>query len=115
MELASIVNSVFFPVEHKIEKWLGETEVKSFYDYKFNGDPFFARMCTRDEIDNIPSLKEDSASFSWYTVFSYVKLDSHEEVIKKNPTYYHFVREDFFKIIDKIVFDNLKEYKRKNS
>ncbi len=83
IELANIVNSVFFPVEHNIEKWLQETEVRSFYDYQFNGDPFFARMCTRDEIDNILTLKEESASFSRYAVFSHLKFDSYEEVVKK--------------------------------
>ena len=60
IELANIVNSVFFPEKLNIQRWLEETEVKSFYEYDFKGDPFFKRICTKGEIDNIPSLDKIS-------------------------------------------------------
>src|SRR5688500_4235626 len=112
MELTNIVNSVFFPEKFNIQRWLEKMEVKSFYEYQFNGDPFFKRFCTREEIDNIPSLDKSSNNLPRYTFFSYLKSNSYEETIKKAQAFYHFAQKKFYNTLDKIIFDRLKEYKR---
>lgn len=111
----NIVNSVFFPSGSNINTWLEETEVKSFYDYQFRGDPFFNRICTRDEIDCIPSLNTISGDVDRYSFFSCLKCDSYEEAIEKTPGFYHFTQKDFHKRIDKIILESLNEYKRETS
>ena len=88
IELANIVNSVFFPEKLNIQRWLEETEVKSFYEYDFKGDPFFKRICTKGEIDNIPSLDKISNILSKYTIFSFVKSDNYEEAVENTQRFY---------------------------
>ena len=115
IELANIVNSVFFPEKLNIQRWLEETEVKSFYEYDFKGDPFFKRICTKGEIDNIPSLDKISNILSKYTIFSFVKSDNYEEAVENTQGFYHLVQKDFYKTLDNIVFDRLKDYKRRGA
>ena len=111
-EYSSLVNSVFFPVILNIQKWLEETEVRSFYEYEYSGNFFVNRFCTRDEIDNIPFLSPTSSGLSKYTIFSNLKCRSLEEARHKTPTNYYCVQKDFYSTIDKIIFNRLKHFKR---
>jgi hypothetical protein len=108
------VDSVFFPSNSNIQERLEWTEVKSFYEYTFKGEAFINRICTRDEIDNI-SLLGISSNISRYTIFSYLTCNTYEDPTKKFPLFYHLVQKDFYKIIDKLIFDRLIDYKRETS
>jgi hypothetical protein len=109
-----VVDSVFFPSNSNIQERLEWTEVRSFYEYTFKGEAFINRICTRNEIDNIP-LVGISGNISRYTIFSYLACNTYEEAAKKFPLFYHLVQKDFYKIIDRLIFDRLIDYKREAS
>ena len=108
---ANLVNLVFFPLSKSIEEWLKEMDVESFYEYGFKGNSFINRIGTREEVDEIPFLKNTYTSFDRYTFFSNFKANSYQEAQQKFPSAYHFVRKDFLKKLDKIILDKLKDYK----
>lgn len=108
----NVVNSLFFPSTCDIETWVLETKVKSFRQHWYLGERFVNRFCTREELDNVSFLGGVFEEFERYSLFAYIKCDSYEEAKKRNPGYYHLIREGFYDRMDKIILSALHEYRK---
>ena len=113
VEFANVVDLIFFPSHSNIREWLEWTKVKSFHEYEYRGDPYVNRICTRDEIDNIPPLRILN-NISPHTIFSCLKYGTYEEAAKVFPTFYHFMKKDFDRKIDKLILDRLPDFKKES-
>jgi hypothetical protein len=109
---ASIINSLFFPDNHiTIQSWLKEIEMESFGVCRYTGIAHIHRFCTREELECL-TIPEIEFSFDRYTIFSFLETDSWELASEKASSFYHFVKHDFYTVLDGLIFERLQGYRK---
>lgn len=109
----SIINSLFFPDNQMtIQTWLKESEMGSFGVCKYTGTLHQQRFCTREELERLTLPTEMEFSFDMYSIFSSLETDSWDLASEKASSFYHFVRDDYYKVLDRLIFERLQGYRQ---